>query len=93
MTYRIIKQVGAYAAAMNGLDALVFTGGIGENDRQLRAEVLSGLGFLGFELDAQANQVRGQEQRLTPAQSKPALVIPTDEEGEIARQTRAVLER
>ncbi len=93
MTYRIIKQVGAYAAAMNGLDALVFTGGIGENDIELRAEVLSNLGFLGFELDPAANQLRGKEQRLTTPQSKPALVIPTDEEGEIARQTRAVLGR
>lgn len=91
MTYRIIKQVGAYAAAMNGLDALVFTGGAGENDVQLRADVLSGLTFLGFELDTQANNVRGREQRLTTTASKPAFVIPTNEEGEIARQTRQVL--
>ncbi len=91
MTYRLIKQVGAYAAAMNGLDALVFTGGVGENDAQLRADVLGGLTFLGFELDAAANLQRSGERRVTTPQSKPALVIPTDEEGEIARQVRAVL--
>jgi acetate kinase len=91
MTYRLIKQVGAYAAALGGLDALVFTGGAGENDIQLRADVLAGLGWLGFELDVEGNNVRGQEQRITTATSKPALVIPTDEEGEIARQTRQVL--
>ncbi|WP_161882087.1 acetate/propionate family kinase [Deinococcus alpinitundrae] len=91
MTYRLIKQIGAYAAALNGLDALVFTGGAGENDAQLRADVIAGLGFLGFELDPAANAVRGGERRITRAGSKPALVIPTDEEGEIARQTRAAL--
>ncbi|AZI41810.1 acetate kinase [Deinococcus psychrotolerans] len=93
MTYRIIKQVGAYAAAMNGLDALVFTGGAGENDVQLRADVLSGLSFLGFEVDAAANRASGKERRITTPQSKPALVIPTDEEGEIARQTQEVVNR
>ena len=91
MTYRIIKQVGAYAAAMNGLDALVFTGGAGENDPQLRADVLSGLTFLGFELGENANAVRGQERLITAPRSTPAYVIPTDEEGEIARQSRAAL--
>ena len=91
MTYRLIKQIGAYAAAMNGLDALVFTGGAGENDAQLRADVIAGLAFLGFELDVAANAGRGAERRITTPGSKPALVIPTDEEGEIARQTRAVL--
>ncbi len=91
MTYRLIKQIGAYAAALNGLDALVFTGGAGENDAQLRADVLGGLAFLGFELDPAANAERGGERRITTPHSKPALVIPTDEEGEIARQTRAVL--
>lgn len=92
MTYRVIKQVGAYAAALNGLDALVFTGGIGENDAQLRADVVGGLGFLGFELGVAANAVRGGERRITAPGSTPALVISTDEEGEIARQTRAVLD-
>ncbi|WP_293911730.1 acetate kinase [Deinococcus sp.] len=91
MTYRLIKQVGAYAAALGGLDALVFTGGAGENDIQLRADVLAGLAWLGFELDVSANDVRGQERRISTPGSKPALVIPTDEEGEIARQTRQVL--
>ena len=91
MTYRLVKQVGAYAAALGGLDALVFTGGAGENDIQLRADVLAGLGWLGFTLDADANDVRGQERRISTPGSKPAFVIPTDEEGEIARQTRQVL--
>lgn len=90
MAYRVRKYVGAYAAAMNGLDALVFTGGIGENDAWLRAEVVSKLSFLGFVLDEAANRSRGP--LITTPQSRvAAFVIPTDEEGEIARQTEAAL--
>ncbi|ADV67494.1 acetate/propionate family kinase [Deinococcus maricopensis] len=92
MVYRLRKQVGAYAAAMNGLDALVFTGGIGENDPWVRAQVVNGLSFLGFHLDEECNERRGQTTRITLAGEMPAaLVIPTDEEGEIARQTATTL--
>jgi acetate kinase len=88
--YRIRKTVGAYAAAMGGLDALVFTAGVGENDRAMRAMVLEDLGFLGLELDADANQKHG------PVITKPGravgLVVPTDEEWAIALETKKVLE-
>ena len=63
-SYRIKKYVGAYAAAMGGLDALVFTAGVGENSPEIRAAVCEGLSFLGIELDAEANaRVRGVERR------------------------------
>jgi acetate kinase len=88
--YRIRKTVGAYAAAMGGLDALVFTAGVGENDRAMRAMVLEDLGFLGLELDADANAHHG------PVITKPGrvvgLVVPTDEEWAIALETKKVLE-
>lgn len=91
MVYRLIKYVGAYTAVLGGLDALVFTGGIGENDSIVRSEVLRGLGFLGFELDEEANDVRGVERLITAPQSRiPAYIIPTNEEAEIARETREV---
>ncbi|MFC4453399.1 acetate kinase [Deinococcus sonorensis] len=90
MARRIRKYVGAYAAAMDGLDAVVFTGGAGEHDTWLRAEVVGRLNVLGLRLDAEANQSR------QPLISRPgpvaALVIPTDEEGEIALQTSRLLE-
>lgn len=89
MVYRIRKQVGAYAAVLGGLDALVFTGGVGEHDAWVRAQVVNGLAFLGLHLDAAANTAHAGQISIsaTPA----ALVIPTDEEGEIARQTAEVL--
>ncbi len=88
--YRIRKQVGAYAAALGGLDAIVFTGGAGENDRVLRAAVVNGLGSLGLTLDAPANDANGP--LITAPDSRAhALVVPTDEEGEIARQTAEIL--
>jgi acetate kinase len=88
--YRIRKTVGAYTAAMNGADALVFTAGAGENDSRLRALVLEGLGFFGVTLDASAN-ARG-DTRISTADSKlTALVIPTNEELAIALETARVL--
>ena len=82
--YRIRKTVGAYAAALGGLDALVFTGGIGENDAATRAESLEGLGFLGIEVDKTKN--RAHETIISTAVSHVAvLVVPTDEERMIAR--------
>lgn len=82
--YRIRKTIGAYAAAMGGLDAIAFTGGIGENDARVRAEALVGLGFLGVELDEAANARHGPRIGREGAPVA-VLVVPTDEDGVIAR--------
>ncbi len=89
-TYRIKKYVGAYAAAMGGLDGLAFTAGVGENDAEVRAQVLAGLEFLGLELDAEAN-ARGGPRLTQPGSAAEAWVIPTDEELAIAKDTERVL--
>lgn len=83
--YRIRKLIGAYAAAMEGLDAVVFTAGVGENDHEMRAEATNGLQFLGLELDAEANRAGGPVIS-APASRVAALVIRTDEESVIATQ-------
>ncbi len=89
-TYRIKKYVGAYAAAMGGLDGLAFTAGVGENDAEVRARVIAGLEFLGLELDARANRAGGP--RISkPGRQAQAWVIPTDEELAIALETEQVL--
>lgn len=88
-TLRIIKATGAEAAAMEGVDAIIFTGGAGENDTQLRADVLGGMGWLGVELDRAANAANAAVIN-TPASRVKALVIPADEEGLIARQVLGV---
>lgn len=88
MVYRIIKYIGAYAAAMNGVDAIVFAGGIGENAIPARAKVLEGLSFLGVDFDKEANDCRGTAVKITKSGSKVcAFVIPTNEELVIARDT------
>ena len=80
--------VGAYAAAMNGVDAIVFTAGVGENAIWLREEVLEGLTFLGVQVDKEKNNVRGKVAEISTADSKvKAFIIPTDEEVMIARDT------
>ena len=90
--YRLKKYIGAYAAAMNGIDILVFTAGIGENDPYIRAEVMKGLSFLGIELDEEANKVRGEERVISKKGSKVTVVlIPTDEELMIASDTMALI--
>lgn len=90
--YRVIKYIGAYAAAMNGVDTIVFTGGIGENDMYIRGEIVKGLSYLGIELDEEANQCRGIERVISTKQSKvTACVIPTDEELMIASDTAALV--
>jgi len=91
--YRIRKYVGAYAAAMGGMDAVIFTGGIGENAPSIRERALAGLGFLGLEVDAAANAaLRGREGEFsTPGSRVKALVIPTNEELLIARDTVRVM--
>lgn len=89
--YRVRKTIGAYAAAMGGLDAITFTGGIGENDVATRAECLAGLEFLGVELSPQRN--RSGERLISTDDSRVSvLVIPTDEEGLIAQLALHVAE-
>ena len=90
--HRIRKYVGAYAAVLGRLDALVFTGGIGERSAVLRAAVVDGLGVLGLRLDDEANAEGPAERRVSAADSaSPVWVVPTDEEREIARATLVVL--
>jgi acetate kinase len=89
-TYRIRITIGAYAAAMGGLDAVIFTGGIGENDAQTRAEALVGLEFLGVGLEPERNRSNVTDIS-APASRVKVLVIPTDEEGVIAAAVRQVL--
>lgn len=92
--YRIRKYVGSYAAAMGGIDAVAFTAGIGENDVALRAEVAAGLGFLGIEVDPQANASGPPERRISPDDGRCQVwVVPTDEERAIAEQTAACIGR
>ncbi|MFD0958862.1 acetate/propionate family kinase [Paenibacillus chungangensis] len=91
--YRVKKYIGAYAAAMNGLDVLVFTAGVGENSVVLRKAVMEGLTFLGLELDEKRNAARSKEARqISTDRSKvKALVVPTNEELLIARDTYALV--
>lgn len=91
--YRLKKYVGAFAAVMGGLDALVFTAGVGENSPEIRAAVCEGLSFLGVELDAESNDgTRAVERDISAAGSRVrVLVVPTDEERLIADETVAVV--
>lgn len=93
MCYRVIKYIGSYAAAMNGLDAIVFTGGIGERDPQVRETVLNSLSYLGVKFDAEKNPaVFGDFGELSTADSKvKVFVIPTNEELVIARETKDLI--
>jgi len=89
-TYRIVREIGSLAAALGGLDALVFTGGIGQNDPVTRREVVAGCKWLGAELDESANAAH--RERIESATSAlPVLVLPTDEERVIARHVSATL--
>jgi acetate kinase len=91
-TYNVAKYVGAYAAAMNGVDAIAFTAGVGENDNLVRKDVIARLGFLGIELDEEANSKRGFDNIISTADSKVTVcVIPTNEELAIARETLALV--
>lgn len=86
--YRVSKYIGAYAAAMNGVDAIAFTAGIGENSPIIREMIFEHLGYLGIALDEEANQKRGENIEISTADSKvKVLVIPTNEELAIARET------
>jgi len=86
--YRIIKYIGAFAAAMNGVDAIVFTAGIGENNPAMRSEILEGVSFLGVKTDEKANNTKGDSVLISTADSRvKAYVIATNEELTIARDT------
>ena len=86
--YSVIKYIGAYAAAMNGVDDIVFTAGVGENTASVRANICESLGYLGIKLDEEANSKRGEEIIIsTPESPVKVLVIPTNEELAIARET------
>ncbi len=89
--YRIKKYLGSYAAAMGGLDAFVFTGGIGENSSEVRAEVCADLQFLGIELDENKNN-SSAEIISKPSSKIPVLRIPTNEELVIAIDTGRIVE-
>lgn len=90
--YRIRKYIGAYAAAMNGLDAVVFTGGIGENSHEARHLILQDCDFLGIKLDEEKNMTRGKAVFLqTPESRVKVLIVPTDEELAIARDTQEII--
>ena len=90
--YRVAKHIGAYTAALNGVDASVFTAGIGENAAHIRSMICEYLGFLGITIDEEKNAVRGKETEISTPDSKVAVfVIPTNEELAIARETAALL--
>jgi len=88
--YRIRRELGSLAGAMGGLDAVVFTAGIGERSAPVRGKVCNGAGWLGIELDDSANAANA-EVITAPTSRVPVFVIPTDEEMMIAKHTRAVL--
>ena len=86
--YRVAKYIGAYTAAMNGVDAIAFTAGVGENDKTSRKDICKYLGYLGVEIDDEANDIRGEERLVSTPNSKVKIfLIPTNEELAIARET------
>ena len=90
--YRILKYIGAYAAVLGGVDVLVFTGGVGENQIQLRRDVVGRLAYLGAEIDDARNNVRGEDALISSDKSKvKVVVIPTDEELMIASDTQSLV--
>ena len=93
LTYEITKYIGAYAAAMNGVDLIVFTGGIGENNSRLRRRVCENLTYLGVKFDYDANVVRGVDTMLTlPDSNVKVALITTNEELMIARDTMNIVQ-
>ena len=90
--YGVKKLIGAYAAAMGGVDAIIFTAGVGENSASQRLDIASGLEFMGVKMDAEANKVRGEERVISAPDSKvTVLLIPTNEELMIAMDTEALV--
>ena len=89
--YRIRKYIGAYVASMDGVDAIAFTAGIGENTPSLRSQICRNLSYLGVEIDEEANKIRGKETEISTPNSKvKVFVIPTDEEVVIARDAAEI---
>ena len=92
--YQVRKLIGAFTAAMDGLDAICFTAGIGENSPETREIICGGLSYLGVEIDKEANSCRGKEVKISSENSKVEVyVIPTNEELMIARDTRDIVEK
>lgn len=90
--YRILKYIGAYAAVLDGVDVIVFTGGVGENQTSTREYLCRHLGYLGVTFDAEANKTRGKEIEISGKDSKvKVVVIPTDEELMIAQDTAEIV--
>ncbi len=90
--YRVIKYIGAYAAAMNGVDAIAFTAGVGENDKAGRKRICESLSYLGVEIDDEANDIRGEKRIISTPNSKvKVMLLPTNEELAIARDTLALV--
>ena len=90
--YQVAKYIGAYVAAMNGIDVIAFTAGVGENDHLVREEVCEYLGYLGVTIDLEKNKARGQEVMLTTPESRTKVcIVPTNEELAIARETVTML--
>ena len=91
--YRVVKYVGSYVAAMGGADAIIFTGGIGENAVGIRAKIMEPLGFLGAELDPVRNGSDAKEKVITRDGSRiAAWVVPTNEELMIAKKTKTIVD-
>ena len=92
LAYQIKKYIGAFAAAMNGVDAVIFTGGIGENAPEVRRDALTDADWLGIKLDPEANKSRGEIKKISAPDSKVEVwVVPTNEELLIARDTLAMI--
>jgi len=90
--YQVKKYIGSYAAAMGGVDAIVFTAGVGENNQTMRANVAEGLAFMGVKIDAEKNKIRGEEVDISAeGATVRTLVIPTNEELAIAMETQALV--
>ncbi|MCR5108256.1 MAG: acetate kinase [Lachnospiraceae bacterium] len=91
-SYRVAKYIGSYIAALNGVDAIVFTAGVGENNGDIRKRICDYFGYLGIKLDAEKNSKRGEEIIISTEDSKvKVLVVPTNEELAIARETAALV--
>jgi len=92
--YRVKKYIGEYAAVMDGIDVIVFTAGIGENNPLVRRKILTGLDYMGIDIDWDKNEVKGKETNISAPTSKiTTLVIPTNEELAIARETFKLLKK
>ena len=92
--YEVKKYIGAYATVMGGVDAILFTAGIGENSADLRAKICEGLEYMGIKMDLEKNKVRGQEAVVSAEDSKVKIfIIPTNEELMIAMDTAALCQK